>query len=218
MIAEFQVQIMEVTTAASDTLRSTLQRIEEAIEEAWAITRRQIEEANFDERISQTAFAQFLVHHVRNEIFKLGTAPGDVETDLIPNRRKSAHHVIVRFGSFWITVSAIKARSDRPRPARFRTDYSHRQMRFVVNEESNTFEAASPPDTNRSIHTYIQLLHGPTPEDRQTHGFTLVAFTNRFGEYEPMPMEISEFLDADKYQNAKATEETVTEAFEIKIK
>ena len=124
MIAPFQVQIEQVTQARHCDLRKALGPIETAIQEAWATTRRQIEEADFDRRIAQTAFAQFLVHNVRNEVFRLDEAPGDVETFLIPNRRRTSHHVVVRFRNFWITVSAVKNRKDRPRPARFRTDYA----------------------------------------------------------------------------------------------
>ena len=218
MVVPFQVQLEQVVAASLDDLRDAIAPVEIAIEEAWATTRRQIQDAAFDHRISQTAFAQFLVHNVRNEIFRLGQGDGQVFTDLVPNRRGSAHHVVVRFRNFWITVSAVKSRSERPRPARFRADYARRQMRFIVNEENNYFEAAPPPEDARDdIHTYIQMLHGPDPSDRQMHGFTLVAFTNRFGEYNPRPIDIRDFLNSEDENNDHPGVEIIEEAFRIEI-
>ena len=216
MVGFFQAQIAEVIRA-NDDFRGVIEQIEGAIEEAWATTRRQIEEAAYDHRISQTAFAQFLVHNVRNEIFRLGDAQGEVETHLIPNRRGSSHHVVVRFRNFWITVSAVKSRSDRPRLARFRVDYSRRQMMFVVNED-NFFEPAPPPAPAQNLHTYIQMLHGPSPENRQIHGFTLIAFTNRFGEYLPRPVEVDDLLDQAGEPDREVAREIVREDIPIRIR
>ena len=159
-----------------------------------------------------------LVHNVRNEVFRLDEAPGDVETFLIPNRRRTSHHHVVRFRNFWITVSAVKSRKHRPRPARFRTDYARRQMSFVVNQDNNDFEALPPPEAAEGdVPTYIQMLHGPTPGNRQTHGFTLIAFINRFGEYDPAPVEITEFLDPEAQQVGEVPLELIGETIGIEI-
>ena len=217
MAVALQVPSDEVLGVVDDQFRRIIELIGAAIEKAWATTLRQIEEADFDDRISQTAFAQFLVHNVRNEIFRLGSRQGEVETDLIPNRRKSAHHIVVKFKGFRITVSAVKRWSDRPRPARFRADYA-RQLRFAVNEGTNAFEVAPPPQVGQRIHTYIQMLHGPTPENRQVHGFTLIAFTNGFGEYEPKPIDIIQFLGLPKQHPKRAAEEAIQEQLGIEIR
>ena len=215
MVGFFQAQINYVLRWAGE-FHAVVEQIEGAIEEAWATTRRQIEEAAYDQRIVQTAFAQFLEHNIRNEIFRLGHAPGEVETDLIPNRNRSAHHVVVRFRNFWITVSAVKTRADRPRPARFRTDYARRQMRFIVND-NNFFEAAPPPEPGQNIHTYIQILHGPASGNRQLHGFTLIAFANQYGEYQPRPMEVAEYLNNGRQPQEEVAEEIILEDFDIAI-
>ena len=89
MLGLFEVQIEQVTQARHCDLREAIGPIETAIQEAWATTRRQIEEADFDRRIAQTAFAQFLVHNVRNEVFRLDEAPGDVETLPDPQQAKN---------------------------------------------------------------------------------------------------------------------------------
>ena len=218
MIAPFQVQIEQVIQARHCDLREVLGQIETAIQEAWATTRRQIDEADYEPRIAQTGFAQLLVHNVRNEVFRLGETPGEVETYLLPNRRRTSHHVLVRFRKFWITVSAVRSRKDRPRLARFRIDYAKRQMSFVVNQDNNDFEAAPPPEaTEGDVHTYIQMLHGPTPGNRQTHGFTLIAFINRFGEYEPAPVEVTEFLDPEAQQAGEVPLELIGETIGIEI-
>ena len=218
MLDPFEAQIEQVAQARHCELQEATGRIEPAIQEAWATTRRQIDEANFDRRIAQTAFAQYLVHNVRNEVFRLDEAPGDVETFLIPNRRRTSHHVVVRFRNFWITVSAVKSRKHRPRPARFRTDYARRQMSFVVNQDNNDFEALPPPEAAEGdVPTYIQMLHGPTPGNRQTHGFTLIAFINRFGEYDPAPVEITEFLDPEAQQVGEVPLELIGETIGIEI-
>ena len=218
MMAPFQVQIEQVTPARHFYLREAIGPIETAIQEAWATTRRQIDEADYEPRIAQTGFAQLLVHNVRNEVFRLGETPGEVETYLLPNRRRTSHHVLVRFRNFWITVSAVRSRKGRPRPARFRMDYARRQMSFVVNQDNNDFEPAPPPEaTEGDVHTYIQMLHGPTPGNRQTHGFTLIAFINRFGEYGPAPVEITEFLDPDAQQVGEVPLELIGETIGIEI-
>ena len=122
--------------------------------------------------------------------------------------------MVVRYRNFWITLSAVRTRGDRPRPAKFRADYARRQLRFVVNED-NRFEPAPPPGAALGIHTYVQLLHGPTHEDRFAHGFTLIAFTNAFGEYEPRPMDVAEFLGLERQVQREAAEEIVREEFAI---
>ena len=199
-------------------LRRTIGLIGHAIEEGWAAARTQIKEAGFGPRIIQTAFPQYLVHHVMHEIHQLGSTSDEVETFLIPNRRRTSHHVVVRFGNFWTTVSAVKSQSDRPRPARFRSDYSQRQMRFVIDESTNRFQVAPLPEASHKIHTYIQMLHGPTPENRQVHGFTLIAFTNHFGEYEPNPINILEFVGPENEYPRGAPEEPVPENFGLQLK
>ena len=89
-------------------------------------------------------------------------------------------------------------------------------MRFVVNEDNN-FAPAPVPEAAPNVHTYIQLLHGPTQENRFVHGFTLMAFTNRFGEYEPRPVEVADFLDPGRQWGENAAEEIVREEFAIEF-
>ena len=217
MVTTIQVPVGEVLEATDSQFRWAIWLVGSAIEEAWATTRRQIEGASFDPRISQTAFAQFLVHNVRNEIFRLGSTSAEVETILIPNRKRSSHHIVVRFGNYWITVSAVKGRSDRPRPATFRTDYTYRQMTFVVDESTNLLEVVPPSDVRQKRYTYIQMLHGPSPENRQIHGFTLLAFTTPFGKYEPHPIDVSKFLNPENPKPG-AAEEPVPEDLGIELK
>ena len=97
-------------------------------------------------------------------------------------------------------------------------DYTKRQMSFVVNQDNNDFETSPPPEaTEGDVHTYIQMLHGPMPGNRQTHGFTLIAFINRFGEYNPAPVEITEFLDPEALKAGEVPLELIGETIGIEI-
>ncbi len=88
----------------------------------------------------------------------------------------------------------------------------------MVNQDNNDFEALPPPEAAEGdVPTYIQMLHGPTPGNRQTHGFTLIAFINRFGEYDPAPVEITEFLDPEAQQVGEVPLELIGETIGIEI-
>ena len=91
-----------------------------------------------------------------------------------------------------MTVSAVPNEHLRPRPALFREEYASSQGSFAIDAGGNFFPL--PPAQIDSIETYIQILHGPSVDDREQHGFTLVVFLDRFNECTGKPVTIDDFL------------------------
>ena len=195
--------------------RDAFVALKTAIEDAWAVTRRQIGEEDYDGRIIQTAFAQFLVHNVMNCVHRLNTAFPDITVDLVPNERGSAHHVTVNVRGRFVTISSVPNIQARPRHANFRTNYARLQGRLTINKD-NELEASPPLEPDEPTLTYIQILHGPKEENRQDLGFILVAFPNRFGEYPEEPISLDKFLDSLQQQGI-ADEEIVADLPDLEV-
>ena len=174
-------------------LRDALLAIKYAIFYAWADTRDQVKVASFDARIVQTAFGQFLIHNVMNRIYQLNHGNQSITAELKPNSSNTAHHVAIRLEDILLTVSAVPHEKMRPRAALFREDYASRQGFFEISG-LNSFVATSPPELIGATKTYLQILHGPNPDDRQQLGFMLVASLNRFNEYEGKPVPLDDLL------------------------
>ena len=190
--------------------------IKYAISFAWDDTREQVKTADYDPRIVQTAFGQFLVHNVMNRIYQLNAGYHQTITaELKPNRSKNAHHVAVRFEGTLLTVSAVGHENVRPRPAIFREDYASRQTSFEISEQ-NSFVATLPPRLDGPTKTYLQILHGPKVDDRHQLGFMLVAYLNRFNEYESKPVPLDELLM--HAQTQKEEVEEIQDGINIKIR
>ena len=187
-----------------------------AISYAWEDTRGQVKSANYDPRIVQTAFGQFLVHNVMNRIYQLNEGYSQSFTaELRPNRTKNAHHITVRVASTLLTVSAVEHENVRPRPAMFREDYASRQGFFAITNQ-NTFIPTSPPVSSARPKTYLQILHGPRVDDRCRLGFLLVAKMNRFNEYEGKPVPLDELLT--HFQAQRDEVEEIRDGISIRIK
>ena len=173
-------------------IRDALIAVKFAISDGWADTRRQIVAAGYDPRITQSAFGHFLVHNVMNRTYLLNDSAPNLEVELRPNKNNSMHHAVVRVDDVLMTVSAVPKEHLLPRPALFRGEYASRQGSFAIDAGDNF--VPSPPEQMDSIMTYIQVLHGPSVDDREKTGFTLVAFFDQFNEPIGKPVQIDEFL------------------------
>ena len=180
--------------ASSSVVYVALGKIKDAVEFAWDLTVMQVESAQYDPRISHTAFAQFLVHNVRHFVYQIdGVFPG-IAVDLVPNLRRSAYHVQVRLHGILITISAVEDRFARPRHAVFRDYYASRQMAFDINSSTNYFEFRGPPDAPDTSPRYFQILHGPKPGDRHLLGFLVIAPVDQHNKLVCPPQDIDKFL------------------------
>lgn len=171
-------ELQEETAA---TLCAALEAIKAAIQDAWSDTRAQVEDYQFPPLVLHTAFAQFLVHNVRNRITRVET-PGLV-SQLVANRMRSAYHVkgIIE-NEVFLTVSSVPDPQSTPRHARFRADYTHGFQSWFTVTDQDEFEPVPPV---KPTATYIQILHGPrgqSGQQRQELGFIQVAFPNGDGE------------------------------------
>ena len=194
-------------TPIARVTRPAFVAVKTALEDAWADTRRQLREEDYDSRIIQTAFGQFLVHNVMNRVYHLHAAYPGITADLVPNERGSAHHVRVNIHGLFATISSVPDLQARPRHAQFRANYARQQSYFKISRD-NRFQLAPPPEPDDPASTYTQILHGPKSDSRQELGFILVGFPNRFGEYQQEPMHIDEFLNLSQ---PEMTDEEVIE-------
>ena len=176
-------------------LPDTLNVIATCIEDAWAQTRQQVDDVGYHNLIQQTAFAQFLVANVAHQVYQLNDAFPGISASLRPNRTGTAHHVVVNAQGTLITISAVPHNEARPRSAWFREAYGTRQASFQINDESNDFELTPPPTHPPDDWNYIQILHGPTQDNRRELGFILVAVIDRFNSYARPPRNLREFVN-----------------------
>ena len=189
--------------------RDALIAVKLAIFDGWADTRRQIAAAGYDTRITQSAFGQFLVHNVMNRTYRLNESDPNITVELRPNKNNTAHHVVVRIEDVLMTVSAVPNEHVRARPALFREEYASRQGSFKIDAGDNFVPL--PPEQMDSIETYIQILHGPSVDNREQHGFTIVAFLNQFNECTGKPLQIDDFLAQfpDQLDDAEIIQENI---------
>ncbi len=173
-------------------IRDALIAVKLAISDGWADTRRQIAAVGYDPRITQSAFGQFLVHNVMNRTYRLNDSEPNLQVELRPNKNNAAHHAVVRVEHVLMTVSAISAEYVQSRPALFREEYASLQGSFGIDAGGNFVPL--PPEEMDSVITYIQVLHGPSVDDREQNGFTLVAFYDQFNERKGKPVRIDDFL------------------------
>ena len=212
MTAKHQAQ----TLTMNQTERAAFAALKVAIQDAWDDTRRQIEEADYDPQIVQTAFGQFLFHNVLNRVVQLDATIPCVVAKLVPNERRSAHYILVIINGRAITISAVPDLQARPRDARFRSSYARMQGRWIINEH-NDLEPSPPlgPDDSFTS-TYIHLLHGPRVGRRRQLGFIQVAIPNIFGEYDIDPIPIDAFLDAE-WGAVTSDEETIEDTITLEL-
>ena len=189
------------TRTASD-ISTTLYALSEAITDSWTITRHQISDEGYDERIALTGFGQLLHHNVMNRVHGLnGKWPG-LAIDLIPNDRRSAYHVTATIHDLFITISSVSSVESRPRYAQFRTNYAQSYFTIDDNNQIQPTPVVDPGDR-----TYVQILHGPREDSRHQLGFILVVFPTSLGQYERPPMRIDDFLDKAKPEQKSDMEE-----------
>ena len=183
-----------------------------AIEDAWGDTRRQINEEHYHNRIIQTAFGQFLFHNVMNRVYGLGDAHPGISVALMPNCTGTAYHAVARIDNIQITLSAVANEQARPRPALYRTDYATRQGFFTI-DDTNILTPSPPTELDDFALPYVQILYGPAKDNRQELGFIMIAFVNRFNEYDPAPMHLDDFLA--KLPGQEVAAEDIAERFII---
>ena len=178
------------------SIRSALDFMRASIQDAWSITRAQMEEYEYEPAVAHTAFAQFLVHNVQNKVYKSIPSSLPVDASLVPNRNRSAYHVRVNVaGELLVTVSTVPNIRSQPRYARFRSDYmSGLQGRFRI-VDGPRFEPELPV---RPTATYLQILHGPRDRSQHRHylGFIMVAFPDHNGNYRRPPMLLDDYLES----------------------
>ena len=183
----------EIDLEISVSLSVALEAIKAAIQDAWADTRAQMADYQFHPAVVHTAFGQFLVHNVRNKVFRIDT-PGMV-TELVLNRRRTAYHLkVVLKNELFLTISAVEDPVSPPRPAQFRTDYVGGSQSWFRITAQNDFEPVPPV---KSTAEYIQILHGPLGtrgQKRQELGFIHVAFPHDGGGYRRLTIPLDAYM------------------------
>ena len=167
--------------ASVSLLAAAFRKIQGSIVDAWDVTELQMVVFNYDSRVVQTAFAQFLVANVTQKVFENieGILPG-VNADLVPNSTRSAHHVVVNPPGMLVTVSAVQHRTEAPRSAIFRETYASQQMTFGINTTS-AFQSLPPPSISSFSCRYFQVRHGPQARSQKL-GFIVVVPIDGFGD------------------------------------
>ncbi len=174
-------------------LTSPFRILKEAIEDGYAVTRRQIREEGYDDRITLTLFPQLLAHNVMNQAFQFGSSRPEIVSDLVPNAGQGSYHFRIETADVVITVSSIRHPLDRPRFAWFRYNYEGLQGRLIENADG-VLVPAPPLASEESSQVYLQVLHGPQVGDRHKLGFIMVAFPDRNGGYKVPPKPLSSYL------------------------
>ena len=102
--------------ATGDAVPRSLEAIGTAIEDAYTTTRAQMLDGQYHDGVVHTAFAQFLVHNVRDSVAKT-KSPGLVSR-LALNRAGTAYHEVVYIeDKLFLTISAVTGPGSPPRPA-----------------------------------------------------------------------------------------------------
>ena len=172
--------------------------LRDAIVRGWINTDRQMKELEYEEEIQHDSFGQFLFANVHHNVYQLRGLQLGMTVEMRLNRRKTAHHAIVKIGHKKVTVSAVPDQHSWPRYADFRNDCATRQLAFTYDLDSNTFGLQAPPSFESLLEgretKYYQILHGPNPEDRQKLGFVQVVGVNIYGEHIAPPVDIDEYI------------------------
>ncbi len=208
--------MQKLQQTADDAVRLGLEAIRTAIESAYDVTRVQMQDGRYHEDVVQTAFAQFLVHNVRDGVAKI-KALGLVSL-LTSNSKGTAHHEAVYIeDKLLITISAVRGPSALPRPAQFRNDYTGSlQIRFIP--RGDEFLIVMPPGAKTQ---YVQILHsgkrlqGPL---RQHLGFIQVAFPDSAGGYRRGMISLDDYIAEWSRPGARAETEHVEDNLGIKLK
>ena len=196
-----------VKTGQSKVTRAEIEDLATAVEGAYEDTRQQIKVRGYERGIVQSLFGQLLHHNVIQRIIELAPTCPNLSIDLVPNRRRTAHHVIVKTQDLRITISAVSEASDHPRYARFREDYAQ-QLEFRING-NNRLEVV--PVSSRQ--KYLQLLHIPAANGRHSFGEIVVAFPNHRGEYVTGHMRWGHFLEQMFGQSVSSDVEVIEDPF-----
>ena len=170
----------DVENEIKTTVQEMLAAIEDAITLAWSDTRKHVED--FDRRIKQTCFGQFLLGNVMHRVHQLNSHRSRLRVDLKPNRKGSAYHIELTTRGFLCTISSVRDAGDLPRYAHFRATIANSlQSFFTYTEDDREFQFCPPSPIDKSLRSYIQILHGPKDnrDQREELGFIRVAFLDR---------------------------------------
>ena len=176
--------------------RDMLVSLQAAIMTAWEDTSGQV--SDFDWRIRQNCFGQFLVGNVMRRVHELHYNSPSIDVDIKPNRRRSSYHVEVAVPGFLCTISAVRNQGDLPRHAFFReTIAGSLQSYFTFTEEEQAFKLCPPSPVEDYLQSYLQILHGPKDGDdlREELGFINVAFLDSSHGERWRVTTIGNFLD-----------------------
>ena len=198
----------------SSEILDALTAIDDAIKRGYDVTRRDLKSKMFDPRVSKTAFGQGLHHNISQSVYNIGGNLPDIVTDLPPNMRRSHHHVIVVAGRVLFTMSAVKRRDQVPRYAVHRSRYAYLQEYFRIGDDG-AFEIVPVPDPYDLSSMYVQVLHGPAPDDPQRHGFTVLRVLDVDNNFYPLVIDLEDFLTSA--MTASSDNANVTEDFEIAV-
>ena len=179
------------------TVGKVLLQVKSAIETAWDDTREQV--TGFDRRILHTCFGQFLLGNVMHRIHELNGACPSAHVDLKLNRKRSAYHIELTTQGILCTIFSVRDAGDLPRYAHFRAAIANSlQSFFAYAEEERAFKFYPPNPIDKSLRSYIQILHGPKDnrEHREELGFIRVAFLDRLHGEQWRVTTISKLLEA----------------------
>ena len=200
-----------LSAAQSRALRDELEKIHAVIEGAYADTRREVNARGYDSRIVQTHFGQALYANVNQGILEMKPTCPNLNIDLLPNRTKTAYHVVIKASSMRLTVSAVSSETDNPRYAHYREAYAH-QLEFGFN--ANGEIQLVPVSYN---HDYFELLH-MAGGNRQSFGRVVVGVPDSNGGYTTGHMSWKSFLDImfgpKSYPAGQAQIEVIDDPFE----
>lgn len=183
---------MKISTLSSPLVVDILTDINGSLGRSYDLAHAELQMLRLDGRIEKTLWPQLLHHHVNQQIYDLGGMYPELVTDLPPNPRWSHHHVMASVEDLLMTFSAVPALDMVPRKAVHRSRYALRQRYFRISEPG--FEIVPVPDPYDRQSLYIQVLYGPSAEDRRSHGFTVIRILDENDQYLPGVIDLDEYL------------------------
>ena len=170
-------------------MRTELEAVANAIQRAYLGTSQQISARGYHPKVLANLYGQLLHFNVSQNVVDLKAVCSSLDIGMVPNRRRTAHHVIVKARGMRLTIAAVAESSGQPRYAHFRESYSKQfEFRFNVNSQHGLTPSAVK-------YEYLELLHYPKATDRYVFGGMVVAFPNERGEYLTAHMPWGHFLD-----------------------
>ena len=205
-----------ITTHTDIATRTAFKAIEATLHDAYEETDQHLTTWGYHPRVAKTAFGHALFYNVMNRLYQLEDSTPNIKTTLMPNGAYGSQHITLSVNDHWfITVSAVPDEQTLPRDAKFRDRYA-RQFTFDIDENDNLVPVPLPT-LYPFEPTYVQLLHGPRPDNRRKLGFVLVTRPNALGEYVTDAMPLATFLH-ERFGPDTSDEEVIVDTLKDSLK